>query len=236
MSVNQAQESLIVIPAYNEADHLGPVLEELRQMNCRVLVVDDGSTDKTAELARAAGAAVVSLGRNQGKGAAIQRAVRELSERNCRWVIFMDADGQHAPRDIRSFEKYAASSGAGFFCGSRFAARPFSMPWIRLWTNRLLSGVMSLAIHQRIEDPQCGFRMISKELLLKLRLTADRFEIDNDMLFEAARLKARVFNVPVACIYNNKRSHIQPIRDTLRLAGFIASRMIRSFGRRGAEA
>src|SRR4029077_1419387 len=108
-----------VIPAYNEEKHIGDVARRTRAQLDHVLVVDDGSTDKTAENTRAAGAEVIVHPQNRGKGESIKTGLRHWLDRQFDFVIILDADGQHRPEEIDRFLEAARTSDAKIFVGNR---------------------------------------------------------------------------------------------------------------------
>src|SRR3954466_12116200 len=113
------QDTAAVIPAYNEAKHLGEVVRRTRQEVDRVLVVDDGSTDETEKEARAAGADVIVHRENRGKGESIKAGLRYWLERGLSWVVILDGDGQHRPEEIERMWSIAENDGAALLIGNR---------------------------------------------------------------------------------------------------------------------
>src|SRR2546422_7857235 len=108
----EASRTAAVIPAYNEEKHIGDVVRRTRQKLDDVLVVNDGSRDKTADRAREAGAEVIVHQKNRGKGETIKTGLRHWLERQIDFVIILDADGQHRPEEIDRFVAAAVSAGA----------------------------------------------------------------------------------------------------------------------------
>ena len=103
-----------------------------------------------------------------------------------------------------------------------------TMPLARRWTNRLMSAIVSAVAHQPIPDTQCGFRFIRREVLADISLRARRFEIETELLFNAASRRWKIISVPVQSIYQDERSHIRPLRDGIRFV-----RMVLNHIRRG---
>ena len=135
-------------------------------------------------------------------------------------MLILDADGQHLPEEIPRFLEVAGSGRFGLLKGNRMG-KPDKMPWVRYGTNRLLSRVISHLIHQKVLDSQCGYKMLSTEFLKKAKLTADQFEIEDDILLEAGRLQVPIENVPVTSHYGEEISHIHPVKDTVRFLRFL---------------
>ncbi len=205
----------VVIPALNEAVYIADVVRRCRHYVEQVLVVDDGSGDRTGELAAAAGAEVIRHGSNLGKGASLREAFAEALRRNWPALVVVDGDGQHPPEALPAFLAAAGEEGVGMVVGNRMAD-PRGMPPVRYLTNRFMSRLLSLVIGQKVPDTQCGYRLLRRELLEKLRLTTVNYDTESEMLIQAARAGFRIASVPVPTIYAGETSKIHPFRDTLR--------------------
>lgn len=157
-------------------------------------MVDDGSTDGTAAEARAAGAFVVSLEPNQGKGRALLRGLLEVQGD---WALFIDADGQDDPADIPTLVE-AARRGADFVSGSRWMGelQPGSISLPNRLGNRVMTGLLNLRHGARITDSQAGFRLIRRDLL-DADFRSQEYEVETEMLLHALRRGAWVVEVPV---------------------------------------
>jgi glycosyltransferase involved in cell wall biosynthesis len=209
------QSVAAVIPAYNEEKHIGDVVRRACQQLDRVLVVDDGSGDRTAERAREAGAELVVHPKNRGKGETIKTGLRHWLERGMEFVIILDADAQHRPEEIGRFVEAASSSNAKIFIGNRMNDLS-SMPFIRRAVNRWMSAQISAVCGQEIPDTQCGFRMLHRELIPDLLGGTDRFEYETEMLIVASRKGYQIDSVGITTVYSDEVSSIHPVRDTLR--------------------
>jgi glycosyltransferase involved in cell wall biosynthesis len=186
-----------------------------------VLVVDDGSTDRTAQRAREAGAEVIVHAQNKGKGEAIKTGLAHWLEatnpgRLIRWVILLDSDGQHLPEEIDRFLAAAAAvTEPMFFIRNRMndVAR---MPTIRRLVNRYMSKEISRLCAQQIPDTQCGFRMLHHQLIPDMLAGGHRFEYETEALIVASRKGYRIESVPITTVYTDQVSKIHPARDALR--------------------
>src|SRR4051794_21382659 len=147
------------MPCRNGASKIAPVIAELRKTLPNVIVVDDGSTDATADAAAKTGAQVFRHEKNRGKGAALITGFREARKQGFAWALMMDADGQHSPADIPTFFAAAEKSHAPFVVGNRMA-NPKSMPLLRRWTNATMSWLLSNYTRRVLPDTQCGFRLV----------------------------------------------------------------------------
>jgi len=204
-----------VIPCFNEAARIGSVIAGAQKYLANVLVVDDGSSDATAGRAALAGAEVVRLAVNSGKGTALQAGWRRAREMGFIWVLMLDGDGQHAAEDIPNFFNTAEKTGATLVVGNRMA-NSAAMPWLRRLTNQWMSQRISSLTGARLPDSQCGFRLAHLETLLNLPVRASRFEIESAMLVAFLKAGQSVEFVPVQTIYHNRVSNIKPLADSVR--------------------
>ena len=218
-------QTAAVIPAYQDEKHIGEIVRRTRERLDCVLVVDDGSTDNTAQRAREAGAEVIVHDQNRGKGEAIKTGLGHWLaaspsgsglDRQITWAILLDSDGQHLPEEIDRFLTAAASAThPAFFIGNRMnnVAR---MPFIRRVVNRYMSSQISRLCGQKIPDTQCGFRMVDRELAPELLRGGHRFEYETEVLIIASCKGYRIQSVPITTVYSDEVSKIHPVRDTLR--------------------
>ena len=208
----------VLVPAYRACATVGAVVQGVRSRHPEipVLVVDDGSADGTDLAATAAGAEVVVLPENGGKGTALSAGLALLRSRGFRWAICMDADGQHPPEDVRVFLDHRPSDRCGVVVGARDLS-PRSMPWPRVCSNRLTTFLLGLQARKRLWDSQCGFRMVNLSAFADAGLpTVGRFEWESEALVRIARAGWAIDKVRVGTVYNDAGSHIRPWRDTAR--------------------
>ena len=216
------EQTIALIPAYNEAAHVGAVVMKARPLVSEVVVIDDGSTDGTEAVARAAGATVLRHAQNRGKGAAIVTALEFFSKSNTEFAVLLDADGQHDASDIPRFVETAQATGAGIVVGSRMRDT-VGMPLVRRLTNRFTSWLTGRLAVQRIHDSQCGFRLLRRAVLGDLRLTTTCFETETEMLIQAGRAGHKLVSIPIRTIYQKGRhSRIRPWRDTVKFFKLVA--------------
>ena len=210
------QSIAAVIPAYNEEKHIADVVRRMRQKLDDVLVVDDGSVDKTADHARDAGAEVTVHEQNRGKGETIKTGLRHWLDRQFDFVIILDADGQHRPEENDRFVTAALSADEPKLILGNRMNDVSSMPRLRQIVNRWMSKRISALCGQEIPDTQCGFRMLHRQLIPELLGGAARFDYETEMLIVASRKGFRITSVPITTVYCDEVSSIHPVRDTLR--------------------
>jgi len=135
-------------------------------------------------------------------------------------VITMDGDGQHLPQDLPDFIRLAENSDKAIIIGNRMG-KTKTMPFIRILTNRFMSWLISCVTGQKIPDSQCGFRLIKKEVLQKIKFGTRRFETESEVLIKGSRLGFKIGSVPIKTVYSTEKSRINPVVDTLRFIRFI---------------
>lgn len=227
LATRQDEKICVVIPAFNEAAHIGAVVRALRAQLLDVVVVDDGSSDATTACAEAAGAVALRHPANRGKGAALETAFRFVCERGYSAVITMDGDGQHDSADLPALLAAQAQTGADVVVGNRLAESA-AMPLVRLCTNRFMSWLLSRVMRQSVPDTQCGFRLYRSAILPHESLGSARYAAESEILLDLAARGVRIASAPVRTIYQDEQSKINPVVDTIRFFGM----MLRHIARR----
>ena len=212
-------DGLILIPAFQAGQYLDSVLQRIlanEQSSDAILVVDDGSTDNTETIARLHGVHVLSHHQNMGKGAALKSGFSFAVRNNFKYVICLDADGQHNPDAIPDFIALFQTGKYDLIIGSR-KVMIGKMPFDRYLSNSLTSVVVSLVAGKRIRDSQSGYRLLSVDLIKKLHLRSHQYETETEILLQAVRgFNARVGEIPISISYSGEISHINRFGDTLR--------------------
>lgn len=212
----------VIIPTYNEAKNIAGIIGRVRRQGLEAVVIDDGSQDKTHEIAQDSGAIVLRNQVNQGKGSSLIKGFNYAQGMGFDAVITMDGDGQHLPEEIPYFIRLATYSNSSIFIGNRMLKRK-NMPYVRLLTNKLMSWIISFVARQDIPDTQCGFRLIKKEALERINLDTSKYETESEIIIKASRLGFKIESVPIKTIYEGEKSQINPFFDTLRFIKFIAA-------------
>ncbi|MDP3142852.1 MAG: glycosyltransferase family 2 protein [Candidatus Omnitrophota bacterium] len=210
----------VIIPTYNESKIIVKLVGEIRQLGFDVLVIDDGSNDGTGELARNSGAIVLRNEQKQGKGASLRKGFAFALQHSYSAIITMDGDGQHDPKDIQQFLKAAEHNEPCLIVGNRVSDAK-GMPLIRWLTNHFMSFLISLICRQKILDSQCGFRYLSMDVLKKINLKTEKFEIETEMLVATAKKGFPILSAAIKTIYAGEKSNINPFVDTLRFIKFL---------------
>src|SRR5437773_337063 len=203
-------QTAAVIPAYQDEKHIGDIVRRVRQQLDHVLVVDDGSTDRTAQRARAAGAEVIVHNQNRGKGEAIKtglghwfatanpsRRTATGLDREVMWVSLLDSDGQHLPEETDRFLAAVTSATQQTYLIGNRMNNLAGMPFIRRVVNRYMSSQISRLCGQDIPDTQYGFRMVDRHLAAELLSAGNRFEYETEVLIIASRKGYRIESVPI---------------------------------------
>lgn len=214
-NIDRNDQVLVVIPCCNEEENIADVVSRVTAMGYKALVVDDGSSDRTAAEARAAGAEVISHGENRGKGAALDSGYSKAREIGCKVLVTMDGDGQHLPEDIPNFIEAYNRTKIPVIIGNRLLDEE-NMPLIRRWTNHYMSWLLSRQMRQYIPDTQCGFRLFRCDVVPYVTTQTVRFEAESEILLHVASRGIRMGWVRVSTIYGRENSAVKPVRDAIR--------------------
>jgi glycosyltransferase involved in cell wall biosynthesis len=181
-----------------------------------VLVVDDGSQDETAQVARESGAKVLKISKNQGKGWALRGGFKDLLQEPWEGIITLDGDLQHDPAEIPKLLEEYDKTKATIVIGSRMAEAE-KIPGVRYWTNRVGVFCISWAAGQPLEDTQSGFRLYCREVLESIPLWTSRYDTETEILIKAGMRGMKITCVPIKTIYHEDEqnySSFRPFPDT----------------------
>jgi glycosyltransferase involved in cell wall biosynthesis len=196
-----------VLPAYNEELVIGSVILRTRQYVDRVIVVDDGSSDRTTEIARLAGADVVRLEHNTGKAYALLLGLRRALETGCTLAVMLDADGQHDPSEIQRVAGLVSIGKADLVIGSRFLDVNKGIPIYRQFGQKTLDLFTNISAKTKITDSQSGFRALSRQALGNLDFKSDGYNVESDMIAHFSALGLPIMEVPITVNYNVPNKH-----------------------------
>jgi glycosyltransferase involved in cell wall biosynthesis len=195
----------VVIPARNEASRIGQVLagiaSRVEDLPVLSLVVDDGSSDGTDEVARAHGARVITHAINLGKGAAMKTGCAAGLAAGCDVLVLMDADGQHRPSDLPAIVAPILSGQADLVLGRRRFTR--EMPATARLGNWGLTRLFSLMFGATFADTQCGLRAFTSDAYAHVDWLAIDYAVETEMLVRAARAHLRTVEVDIETIYHD---------------------------------
>lgn len=214
----EAQRLFVIVPAYNEARSLKKVISGIQAVlpDAEIIIVNDGSTDGTGEIAKSCDVKVIHHPKNLGKGAALMTGFKVALENGASWIATLDADGQHDPRFLGGLLAPVISKKADLAIGSRMSNLS-NMPAHRILSNKISSMLVSWrAGGVRIEDSQCGFRVISSTLLREINLTYNGFQAESELLIRAGMQGFKIISKPISTIYKDRNySSIRNFHDTI---------------------
>jgi len=216
---------LVVIPAYNTARFLDDLINRIKNTSptCDILVVNDGSTDNTAEIAQNQNVNILSNTKNQGKGFSLKRGFAYAIEKNYDYLITIDADLQHTPEDMARFLKNC--SNGSIVIGSRELTMQ-KMPLHRWLSNNITSLMVSIFGGKLVRDSQSGFRMFHCGNLKKIKGESNRFDFESELLLQSGLLDIDIKEIPVETIYGREESSISHIGDIFRFIKQIWKRIM----------
>jgi glycosyltransferase involved in cell wall biosynthesis len=196
-----ATRTCVVIPAYNEAEVIGPVVEGLIARGFDVVVVDDASTDATAERAQTAGAVMLRHLINRGQGAALQTGILRALQSKADFIVTFDADGQHDPNDVLRLVQPLAGNERDVVLGSRFLASPDAVPFSRRLLLRVAVIFTRAASGLPVTDAHNGLRAFSSSAASAIRIRQDRMAHASELVDQVRDRRLRWCEVPVTVRY-----------------------------------
>jgi UDP-N-acetylglucosamine---dolichyl-phosphate N-acetylglucosaminyltransferase len=205
-----------LIPAFNEAAYIANVVKGTQPHVEQVVVIDDGSSDQTAQVAQAAGATCLRSDTNCGKAWALRTGIAFARARNFTHAITLDGDGQHLPEDVPVMLRVAEQTGADLVIGARSFDRA-RMPRARYYSNTIGSRLASALVGCEIRDSQSGFRLFRLDKLRETKLRSRSYELEMEILIKMARSGCTIAHAPVHMVYDDgqARSKMKPVRDTI---------------------
>jgi len=200
---------IAIIPAYNEEKYIGTVVLKSRQYVDEVIVADDGSTDRTKDVAKLAGASVIIHEQNMGYGASLQALFKEARKKNPGILVLLDADSQHNPDEIPKLIR-PISEGFDVIIGSREQQKG-NIPAYRRMGQGVLAHFSRILSGKNVVDSECGFRAFSPKAIAELELKQNGMAVSAEMIAAAADKGLKVTQVPVSAIYTEDGSTLGPV-------------------------
>jgi glycosyltransferase involved in cell wall biosynthesis len=218
----------VAIPCLNEERFIGDIVERARKYVDKVIVVDDGSTDRTSVVARDAGAEVIRHQASLGAGAATSTAFKAAKEQGADILVTIDGDGQHNPDEIPRLIQPISEGKADFVIGSRFMGIPSNMQRYRRFGIDLITWLFNVCSKTGITDSQSGFRAHSRKLLETVEIKESGFAFSIEVLEKSRKKGLAMVAVPISCIYHSDGSSMNPVLHGLKVAWGVIKYRIRS--------
>jgi glycosyltransferase involved in cell wall biosynthesis len=218
----RANEICVLIPAYNADRTIGNLIDEIKKYPVDIIVVEDGSTDKTYQIIKDKGIIILSHLRRKGKGDALKTGFKYAEKFKYKAVITLDADGQHDPHEIPEFISSFEISGE-MQIGSRMHQADL-IPHNRAMAIKVANFFISYAAGQYIDDTQCGYRLYPISLVQQINLWTKDYTCETEFLIKAGAYGHKLQSIPVKVIYPDKNgyfSHFRPIRDIYQIAMYV---------------
>lgn len=203
------QKIIVLIPAYNEELTIGSVVLNALKYADQVFVVNDGSRDKTSEIARAAGAEVIDHIKNSGKAAALKTGFTELHKRDGDIIVMMDGDGQHCAAEINRLVTPIINQEADLVIGSRFLNTGNTIPYYRQIGQRVLNRLTNMSSSKKVSDTQSGFRAFNRKALQQMNFNSNGFAVEQNMIIHCSEKGLRIAEVPISVRYDVPNGHKQ---------------------------
>lgn len=220
---------VVIVPAFNCERSIKKVIAGLNNHFVdKIIVIDDGSWDRTADFARQTGTEVISHRTNKGLGCALRTGFKEVLKRQFDMVLTFDGDGQHLASDIKKVKRcFDKNPEADIVIGTRIKDREhwYKFPRHRLWGNLVLTTLTNLACRRKFTtDSQSGYRAIRREALKKLELSSDRMAISSEIIIESCHKKLKIVEVPIIPTYGEETSNQRLFYDTVAIFRLVLNR------------
>ena len=223
MTVGKIKGLVVLVPAYNEELTISMVVMLANKYAEKVVVVDDGSKDRTSELAGLAGAEVIRQP-NTGKAGAVKTGMKRCQELSPQCVVMIDGDGQMDPARIPDIAAPIIEGKADMVIGSRFIGEKAEIPKYRVFGQKMLNGAANLGSKVKITDSQSGYRAFSAKALENFNFPSSSYNIESDMNAVFAERGLKIVEIPITVRYDVPNGHKQkPLKHGLSVMGRIVS-------------
>ncbi len=207
---------IAIIPALNEEVSIGSIVLKTKDYVDKVIVIDDGSTDNTADIAKRAGAEVIKHTKNKGKGSAFKTGFEFAKQNGTKIIVTIDADGQHNPEEIPKIIAPISAREADMVIGSRYL-NGNNIPYYRRIGQRILDHTTNLNSGMRVTDTQSGFRAFSVDKISAFKFNQNGFSIESEMLVDAANAGLKIKEVDIGVRYDVDCSTENPVKHGLKV-------------------
>ena len=204
------QKVIVAMPAYNEERYIGTMVLKARRYADEVIVIDDGSSDDTAEISQLAGATVIRHSQNKGKGAAVQRILNEVRKKDADVLILLDADSQHNADEIPRLID-PVLNGYDMVIGTREGVKQ-NIPFYRRIGQKILLQSTRTLTKKKLTDSESGFRALSRKAVAGLDLSQNGFAVESEMIAVAEEQGLKMAEVPISVKYTKDGSTLKPVR------------------------
>jgi len=191
----------VIIPAFNEANRITGVINEVKKYSKNIVVVDDGSKDKTYQEAKKTNVSVLRHAINLGKGSALRTGTEYANKQGADAIVFIDSDGQHNPKDIPRLIKDVSDTDVVFTYRN---LKSMHMPLTKKVGNIVLNTLLKLLFKIKINDTQCGYKIMTSEAYKKLGLISSDYNIESEIAAKTGKYGLRFKQVPIETVYTDK--------------------------------
>jgi len=228
--IKQTKPKIIAaIPCLNEGQFIGDIVTRSRKYVDTVIVIDDGSTDNTTEVAKAARAEVIRHETRQGAGAATRSAFEAAKAYNADVLVTLDGDGQHNPDEIPQVLAPILCGEADLVIGSRFLLQNIKkVPKYRKFGIDIITWLYNLGSKKKVSDSQSCFRAYSRKSLEAVSITENGFSFSVEVLIQARKKGFVITEVPTSCVYHSQGSTINPLTHGLGVAWNVVKHRLKS--------
>lgn len=213
----KVKKTIAGIPAYNKEHSIGSIIHGAEDYVDEVIVMDDGSVDRTSKFARKTNATVISHETNQGKAAAVQMIIKEAIKMDADVLVLLDADFQHDPDEIPLLVKPILEEGYDLVLGSRKLKESNGrskgkIPFYRPWGQFVLMICSYTLSKKKYSDPESGFRALSRGAMEAMRFEKEGFFVESEMIYLAEKKGLKTVEVPITEIYTEDGSTLNPFK------------------------
>jgi len=202
---------VVAIPCYNEENFITDVVRGVKKHAEHVIVVDDGSSDGTAQAAQGAGAEVIRHSTNLGPGVAVRTCLEAGLKAGADILVTLDGDGQHDPGEIPDVVAPVLAGEADVVIGSRFLGKPNNVTRYRKFGIDVITWLYNFGVKEKITDGQSGYRAYDRRALEALRITEDGFGFSVETLVQARRFGLRIREASISCVYHEQSHSANPV-------------------------